>query len=82
MQEKESIKAVLGQIENSVTQDNCSASLGKLRDAKHPCDGICNPHLTQRFIQGLQNITVSPWINTYFLQEFPANVSMMIQPQS
>ena len=47
MQEKESIKAVLGQIENSVTQDNCSASLGKLRDAKHPCDGICNLHLTQ-----------------------------------
>ena len=32
------------QTENSVTRDNCSASLGKSRDADH--DGIFNPHLT------------------------------------
>ena len=32
MQEKESIMAV--QIESPVTQDNCSASLGKPRDAE------------------------------------------------
>ena len=34
MQEKESIMAFLVQIESPVTQDNCSASLGKPRDAE------------------------------------------------
>ena len=33
MQEKESVM-VLVRIENSVTRDNCSASLGKPRDAE------------------------------------------------
>ena len=34
MQEKESIIAVRCKIENSVTRHNCSASLGKPRDAE------------------------------------------------
>ena len=34
-------------IENSVTRDNCSASLGKPRDAEQlPRDGIFSPYLT------------------------------------